>query len=429
MSATRLILRGGRLLDFDHPALVTDPSDIRIVGNTIETIAPADSLTAPGNIIIDCRDTLITPGLINTHTHAATWIFRGLVEDKPADYWGATYTLPGQDRMTEADYAASIRAACGELLLNGVTCIADRLGNIDVMSPHIDASGIRAVVGQTVADDNGAPDWRKAEAVLERWGTDPRRRIFAGIAPRSLDGSSDALLAECARRAERLGARVFVHVAQSRPEIAALRARGYRGALDCLHQTGLVGPHIVAAHGIYLDDDEIDAWPTHRISLAHCPASNLKIEARTAKLHRFIGKIAVGLGTDWTASNNSNDLLAEARLASLVGKLIADDPTALDLKTMLRLLTVEGARVLGLDGIVGEMKTGQRADLVVWDAQRLAFAPDHNLAANLLHAANVRSVRDVLVDGDILVRDGRLTRTDEQALIDAQRGSATKLRR
>ena len=391
-------------------------ADIRIEGQTIAAIGAADSLARPGDTLIDCSETLITPGLVNVHTHAATAFYRGMAEDRPREFWSAGYAMPGQERFTVEDHVFSVRAACAEFLLNGVTCIADRLGNMDRIAPAIEESGIRAVVGHSLVDAKAPADWKGASAVLERFGIDPRRRVFAGIAPHALDTCSDELLKECARRADRTGARVFLHVAQNEPEVAAVRRRGHDGALACLVQTGLATPSTVAAHAIYLSDAEFDAWPAYGIAIAHCPASNLKIEARTLPLARLVGRVPIGLGTDWTASNNSMDLLAEARLAALVGKMRADDPEALPVGQMVRMLTIEGAHALGLDGLIGSIEVGKRADLVVFDANRLEATPAHDPAANLIYSLGPRSVRDVLVDGALLVREGKLTRDDEAAL-------------
>jgi 5-methylthioadenosine/S-adenosylhomocysteine deaminase len=126
--------------------------------------------------------------------------------------------------------------------------------------------------------------------------------------------------------------------------------------------------------------------------------------------------VPIGLGTDWTASNNSMDMLAEARLAALVGKMRADDPQALPVAQMVRMLTIDGAHTLGLDGLIGSIEVGKRADLVVFDTNRLEATPAHDPAANLIYSLGPRSVRDVLVDGELLVREGKLTRDDEAAL-------------
>jgi 5-methylthioadenosine/S-adenosylhomocysteine deaminase len=411
-----IVLSGGAVLTVNAADDFLPAADIRVEGDIISAIGAAGSLAQPGDTLIDCSEALIAPGLVNVHTHAATAFYRGMAEDRPREFWSAGYAMPGQERFTVEDHVFSARAACAEFLLNGITCIADRLGNMDRIAPAIEESGIRAVVGHSLVDAKAPADWKIAHAVIERFGTDPRRRVFAGIAPHALDTCSDELLKECARQAERTGARVFLHVAQNEPEVAAVRRRGHDGALACLVQTGLATANTVAAHAIYLSDAEFEAWPAYGIAIAHCPASNLKIEARTLPLARLVGRVPIGLGTDWTASNNSMDMLVEARLAALIGKMRADDPQALPVAQMVRMLTIDGARVLGLDRLIGSIEAGKRADLVVFDANRLETTPAHDPRANLIYSMSPRSVRDVLVDGQILVREGKLIRDDEAAL-------------
>jgi 5-methylthioadenosine/S-adenosylhomocysteine deaminase len=334
-------------------------------------------------------------------------MFRGLTEDLPRVYWRDNYGVPRQERFQTEDYGLATRASCLELLQNGVTCIADRWGRMDAIAAELDASGIRAVFGHTLTDSTGAADWKTFDALIERWGTAPENRIAAGIAPHAPDTCSDDLLRACARRADALGCRVFIHLAQSEFEVAKLHERGYDGAVACLANSGLAGPQTVAAHCIYLTPHELDAWGRHRTSIAHCPGSNLKIEARTVPIHRLIGQAAIGLGTDWAASDNAMDMLAEARLAAMIGKHLADDPTALPVRQVLRMATIEGARVLGLDGVTGSVEIGKHADLAIFDLAPLEANPRHDLAANLLYSMSPRCVRDVMVDGTILVRDGK----------------------
>jgi len=410
-----LVLSGGSVLTLDAQNRILLRADVRVRGSDIVEVAAAAECD-PADEVIDCRDCLVMPGLVNLHTHVCAILFRGLAEDRPRSFWSEFYAIPGAARYGTDDLAAAAAVACHELLLNGVTCIADRYAHMDRIGEAIEASGIRAVLGPTVSDSDGPADWRTWEAVLERWGTAPERRVHAGLAPHAPNTCSDELLRKCAREAERLGCRVFLHLAQSETEIAQLRARGYEGALAPLVANGLAAPHVVAAHCIYLSESEIAAWPQHGIAIAHCPASNIKIEGRTLALHRFVGKAAVGLGTDWAVSDNAMDLLAECRLAALVGKLKADDPAALPVETMLRMATSEGARALGMSHLIGSVEPGKRADLVVFDLTRLQANPRHDLAANLLYSMGTGCVRDVLVDGEVLVRNGRLTRADEAEL-------------
>lgn len=400
-----LVLAGGAVLTMDSSDRFLATADIRIVASKIDEIGEANTLARPGDRSIDCTDTLVIPGLINTHTHACAGLFRGLTEDLPREYWRDAYGVPNQERFQTEDYQLAARASSLEFLMNGVTCIADRWGGMDVISEVLAASGIRAICGHTLADSSHKPDWKTVDALIERWGTRSEDRITVGIAPHAPDTCSDALLRECARRAERLGCKVFIHLAQSAFEVAKLRERGYTGAVAALANNGLASPQTVAAHCIYVTPAEIDGWDKHRVSIAHCPASNLKIEARTLPIHRLIGRTDIGLGTDWTPSDNAMDMLAETRLTAMIGKHLADDPTALPVRTMLRLATIDGARVLGLDKVVGSIEPGKHADLVVLDLDALEANPHHDLAANLLYSMSTRCVRDVLVDGHILIRN------------------------
>jgi 5-methylthioadenosine/S-adenosylhomocysteine deaminase len=424
-----VVLSGGAILTVNAANELIAAADLRVEGSRIAALGPAGTLSAPGDTVIDCRDTLITPGLVNVHTHAGAALLRGVAEDAPRAFWHAGYAVPGQERLGADDYAVSARAACAEFLLNGVTTIADRFSGMERIGTAIAESGIRAAVGETLRGTATTRDWHAAEAVIERFGVDPSQsRVFAGIAPHALDSCHDDLLRECARRAERLGAPVFLHVAQSAPEVVAVKARGHAGALACLEANGLVGSHVVAAHCIYLEEAELARWPKSGIAIAHCPASNLKIEARTLPLHRLLGRVPIGLGTDWTASDNAMDLLAEARIAALVGKLLADDPQALTVQSMIRMITIDGARVLGIDHLVGSLEPGKRADLVVFDLRQLEANPRHDLAANLIYSMSTRAVRDVIVDGDLLVRNFRLARTDAEAMAQSHERVAAELR-
>lgn len=419
-----LVLQAATVLTVDAQDRLLRDADIRIENGAIVAIGQGGTLAGPGDEVLDCCRGLVMPGLVNAHTHAATALFRGLAEDLPRAFWAGAYKVPGEARFGPADYALSLRAACAEFLANGVTCIADRLARMDQLGPLIEESGLRAVVGSTLTDGRASEGWAETERLLERYGTNPSAsRVTAGIAPHALDSCSDALLVECARRARQVGARVFIHVAQCAPEVAAIRARGHAGALACLRAAGLTGRDVVAAHAIYLDESEIEGWCRDGTAIAHCPASNLKIEARTIPLHRYVGQVPVGLGTDWTASDNAMDMFWEARLAALVGKMNAGDPTALPVQTMIRMMTIEGARVLGLDHLVGSVETGKRADLIVLDLDRLEMAPPHDHAANILYSASPRSVRDVLVDGVVRKRGHVLVGAQEAALIAEMRSA------
>ena len=410
-----IVLSKASVLTVDADNRFLPAADIRVEGRTIEAIGAPGTLARPGDTVIDCSEALVTPGLINVHTHAATAFFRGLADDRPREFWSAGYAMPGQERFTVDDHVFSVRAACAEFLLNGVTCIADRLGDMDRIAPAIEESGIRAIVGHTLTDAARRPTGRPPTPCSN--ASAPTRPVASRPASRRTR-STPAPTRFCARSrgGPRRPARASSSMSRKTSPRSPPSASAAMPARSPAWRPGLATSNTVAAHAIYLSDAEFEAWPSHGIPIAHCPASNLKIEARTLPLARLVGRVPIGLGTDWTVTNNSMDLLAEARLAALAGKMRADDPEVLTVQQMVRMLTIDGARVLGIDRLTGSIEPGKRADLVVFDANRLEATPAHDPASNLIYSLGPRSVRDVLVDGELLVRDGKLTREDEAAL-------------
>ncbi len=212
-----LVLSGCAVLTMDADARLLPAADIHIVGTDIAAIVAPGTGRGDGDEVIDCRDTLVIPGLVNAHTHAATGLLRGLAEDKPRSFW-AEYRIPGQDRLTVDDYVASARASCAEFLLNGVTAIADRFGHMDHIGAALETSGIRAILGPTISDASTDADRRCAEAVFERWGSDPAKRISAGLAPHALTPARTTCSAAAPRKPSAIGAASSCTWRRARPK-------------------------------------------------------------------------------------------------------------------------------------------------------------------------------------------------------------------
>lgn len=413
------ILRGGTVLTMNAEDEVIPDGDVIFDDAEITRIGPGQTETRDGDQIIDCTGTAVLPGLVNVHTHACTGFFRGLVEDAPRENWSTFYRLPYQEKFQPQDYALSAEASCYEMLLNGITCIADRFSFMDVVGEVIERTGIRAVVSHSLFDVDGHADWDTALRVIERWGTSPESRVSAGIGPHALNTCSDDLLRKARTLSEQHGCRVFVHAAQSQAEVAALRERGHGGALECLEKAGLIGIEVVAAHCIYLSEEELVGWPKSGIAVAHCPASNAKVEGQTASIARLKqAGVPVALGTDWAVSNNAMDMFLEMRWAGLLGKVVAEDPSVLSVQDLLRMATIDGARILGLDGVTGSLEVGKRADVIVVDLSGLRTQPLHDVAAALVYAATGSQVRDVFVDSMPLVRGGGTVSGRDSELLD-----------
>lgn len=408
------VLLGGTVLTMNVGMDIFSPGVVAMEAGRIVHTGPAGTWPArPGDRVIDCRDCLVMPGLVNTHTHACTAMFRGLAEDLPRDAWAPHFRLPHQERVRPDDYYWGAMLGGLEMLLNGITCTADRFSHMSIIAEAMDRIGIRAILCHTLFDIDRPLDWDLAVTLMDRWGVAPAGRVHAGLGPHAPDTCSDALLQRVVRCARETGARLFIHVAQSTVELASLRARGYGGAVRCLAANGLLGPNVVAAHCLYVDDEEIGMLADTGTWVAHCPVSNAKIEARIAPVAamRRAG-VRIALGTDWAPTNNGMDLFDEMKNAGLLAKVAAADPTVLPVEELVQMATIGGARALGIEQQVGSLEAGKRADIIALAMDGLHLQPWHNIAANLVYSAKGHDVRHVWVDGRWLIRDRRLQQAD-----------------
>jgi 5-methylthioadenosine/S-adenosylhomocysteine deaminase len=405
------------VLTLDAAGTVYAPGAVVIEGTRIRAVGPPPAV-ARGEAV-DLRGCVLLPGLINVHTHTPMWLFRGLTEDIPRGEWLTERMRPLERRAGVPELRAGARAGCLELLLNGVTTIADRYGHMGDIADAVEESGLRAVIAHSLYDDGVERELPIAEALLERFGTDPRRsRVWAGLGPHATDTCGPDLLRRVQRLAERTGARVFIHLAQSEQEVAAVRRRGHAGCASYLDELGLLGPTVVAAHAIYLADDEAALVGRRGTAVAHCPSSNAKLEGRVAPIGRLrrAGAI-VGLGTDAACCNNAMDLFAEMRVAGLLNKVAADDPAALPAGDLLRMATIDAASVLGIADLVGTLEPGKRADIIAVSRQAPHLLPWHDATANLVYAARGSDVVAVFIDGRPMVLGRRPVHLDPERIV------------
>jgi 5-methylthioadenosine/S-adenosylhomocysteine deaminase len=367
-----------------------------------------------GDVIVDCRDHLVMPGLINTHTHTGFALFRGLAEDRSRDAWFASaYAPPRMERAVPDDYYWGTMLGGLEMLLGGTTCTADRFSHMAVIAEAFDRLGMRAVVCHTLRDLTAPLEWDRAMALLDRWGVAADARIHCGIGPHAPDTCSDDLLRRIRRTALETGARIFIHCSQARAELAALRTRGHAGGAHCLAATGLLGPDLIAAHCIYIDEEEIRLLADSGTWVSHCPVSAARIEGQLAPVPALLRAGAhVTLGTDWAVTNNGMDLFDEMKCAGVLNKVASDDPSVLPSAALLRMTTIDAARALGLEREIGSLELGKRADIIALDMRSPHLRPWHDIAATLVYSAKGLDVRHVWVDGRWLVRDRRLLEVD-----------------
>lgn len=428
-STDRLVLVADRLLTLDAHATVFAPGAVAIADGRIEAVGAPDSM--PPGEVQRLPGHLLMPGLVNTHTHTPMWLFRGLTEDVPRGDWLSSRMHPLERQMTPEDLAAGALAGCLELLLNGVTTIADRYAHMDSVAPAVAASRLRALVAHSLYDAAATDGLERTRQLIERFGTDPAHsRLTVAVGPHATDTCGPELLRRVRKLADRSGARIVIHLAQSENEVEAVRRRDGLGCAAYLDSLGLLAPEVVVAHATYLSPVEADLVGRRKTAVAHCPSSNAKLEARVAPIGQLRAAGAVvGLGTDAACCNNSMDVFEEMKLAGLLNKVAECDPAVFRTTDLLRMATIDGARALGLDGLIGSIEVGKRADLIAVRVTGARVQPWHGDIANLVYSVRGTDVSAVWIDGEQLVQDARPTRMDEAAVVAEATARAARLKR
>jgi 5-methylthioadenosine/S-adenosylhomocysteine deaminase len=382
---------------------------------------------------------LLMPGLVNTHCHTPMSLLRGMGGDLPLMPWLTDVMWPAEGLLTEDDVHAGMVAGCLDLLRTGCTTSVEMYFYTDALIDAVRTAGSRAVLTPGII---AAPGWDRlgtweqmrddVSARIDAHGLvpDADARIELGYGPHSAYTLPPGALESVSAAARERGALVHTHVAESRGEDTAVRdSHGSVPAM--LDAGGALGGRILAAHSVHLSDDDIDTYARHGVAVAHCPGSNAKLAAGTARLLdlRRAG-VPVGLGTDGPASCDDLDLWHQARLAGLMARVGADDAAALTAADVLLMGTADAAHAIGRDDL-GVLEAGRWADVVHVDTDDSAFvAPedDSQLVSNLVWAGGSRLVRDVWVGGEQVVDGGEPTMADRRESLAAVRTISARLR-
>ena len=372
---------------------------------------------AAGNVphdardVIDARGGIVMPGLINAHTHLAMTLFRGLADDITLEDFLARL-MPAEFAVLSPEaVAAGTRLAALESLRGGITTALDMYYLPESIVDIARETRMRIHTGPTLLEFDG-PERLVFDARLawaKRWLE--RAKADNDVASQWLGPHSTYLMGEdhlrrTAALAQQCGARIHVHAAETRGEMQQVADRhGGKSPIEVLHDTGLL-PNAVLAHGVHLSDTDIAAIAAARATVVHCPASNFKLASGFARVVDLLrGGVNVALGTDGPASGNDLDLWIAMRLAGYGQKNVARDPTVLPAHQVVRMATLNGARALGIDHLVGSLEVGKQADVIVLDAESPSLTPTFDPHVAVVASAGRGDVRHVIVDGHIVVRD------------------------
>ncbi len=373
---------------------------------------------------IDAAGGLIMPGLVNTHTHLPMTLFRGLADDLALDIWLNKHIFPAEGAHINPDnvrWAALL--ACAEMLLSGTTTCCDGYFLEDQVAGAIRLSGMRAVLAQGVIDfpAPGVPDPAEnikiPQAFCAKWHN-PSSLITPSIFCHSAYTCSAETLKKAKAHCVEKGLLFQIHAAETQNEWQQIKNEHQATPIQYLDRLELLDENTLLIHCVWIDEDDIEIIAASNASVSHNPESNAKLAAGIAPAPKLLkAGVCVGLGTDGCASNNNLDLFHEMDMAAKLHKVDTFDPTAMDAATVVKMATIEGARAIGLDKRTGSIEVGKQADLIVIDTQAPHLMPIYHPESHIVYTAKSSDVRDVVVDGCVLVKDRKVLQLDVEEIM------------
>ncbi|MDI6728037.1 MAG: amidohydrolase [Thermodesulfovibrionales bacterium] len=373
--------------------------------------------------IIEGKGRVVLPGLINTHTHAAMVYFRGLADDMPLKDWLENHIWPAENKWLSHEFVFDATGlACLEMLKAGVTTYNDMYFFGNSVAAASKKMGIRAVIGAGIVDfptktGNSADDYiSNAEKFINEWKGDGL--IIPCIAPHSAYACSPETLKKSKEMAERFDVPLHVHLSETEWETGEIISRYGRRPVEHLESIGFLDERVVAAHCVWVENNEIEILAKRKVGVSHCMESNLKLASGFAPVVTMLAAgVKVTFGTDGAASNNDLNILSEMSTAAKIHKAISGDPTVLNSKTVLTMATRWGAEVLGLGDMTGSIEKGKLADIITVDLKKPHLTPMYDVYSHIVYAAMASDVETVMVNGKLLLNNGMFVAADEEEIL------------
>jgi len=434
-----LLLKGARVVTMDPRRRILD-ADVSVRDGRIEAVGRTGG-RADGTTVLDCKGLVLLPGLIQAHIHLCQTLFRGLADDLSLEDWLAKRIWPLEAAHTEDSIYWSALLGAAELLLGGTTAILDMetVRHTGAAFEALQEIGLRATAGKCLMDAPSNPPalreptdqaLRESADLCAKWHGAANGRLRYCFAPRFAPSCTGPLLRAVSDLAERAGAVIHTHAAETPVELQIVKRETGNDELAYLDSVGISGPRAALAHCVWVDKEGIARLARQGTNIVHCPSSNLKLGSGIAPIPEMLAAgCRVAIGADGAPCNNRLDAFEEMRAAALIQKPRLG-PDALPAPLVLELATLGGARALGLEAEIGSIEVGKRADLIVLDLEGMHAQPaEADLISRIVYSARAADVRHVLVDGRVVVKDGVLKTAKPEEIRRGANAQARRLRR
>jgi 5-methylthioadenosine/S-adenosylhomocysteine deaminase len=431
-----LVVVGGTVITENAAHRILTPGAIAIRGTDIVDVDTPAAIAAKyrATETIDARDRIVLPGLINTHTHAPMVMYRGLADDLALREWLEKYIFPAEAKTVSPELVrVGTRLAALEMIESGTTTFTDMYYFEEEIARATVAAGLRGVLGETiiqfpVADAKTPVDGlERAERFIKEFKDNGL--VVPAVAPHALYTNDKASLVASAELARRYGVPLIIHFSETEDEVRQAREQFHMTPAAYLESIGFWGPQTIAAHAIWVTDEDIAILKRRGVGIAHNPESNMKLASGAAPVTKYLAAgVPIGLGTDGAASNNDLDMFEAMRQASFLAKHSTRDPAALSAQAALDMATIGGARALHMEGLIGSLEAGKRADVITVSMAASRQTPLYDPVSHLVYTTRGDDVRTTIVDGRVLMKERQLRTLERATVIADANALARKVR-
>ena len=431
-----IVVYGGTVITQNGAHQILNPGSVAIDGTDVIEVGAADAIAAKyqAREAVDARGQIVLPGLINTHTHAPMVMYRGLADDLALMDWLQKYVFPAEAKTVSPEMVRiGTRLAALEMIESGTTTFADMYYFEEEIARAAFAAGLRGVLGETIIQFPVADAKTPAESLAraERFIREFKDNglIVPAVAPHALYTNDRRTLVAAAELGRKYAVPVLIHFAETENEVRTAREQYQMTPAAALASIGFWGPNTVAAHGVWVTDEDIAILKRRNVGVAHNPESNMKLASGAAPVKKYLAAgIALGLGTDGAASNNDQDMFEAMRQASFLAKHTEHDPTVLPAQTALDLATIGGARALAMERTIGSLEPGKRADLIAVSVDSPRQTPLYEPVSHLVYTTRGDDVRTTVVNGKVLMKERKVRTLDRTTVINDARRLAQQVR-
>ena len=408
----KTLIKNATLLDMSLNVPNVRKSDILVEDNIIVKIE--ENIEDDCDKILDAKEMVVMPGFVNTHTHLAMSIFRGYKDDQKLMDWLENAIFPVEDKLRPEDIYWNSFLSCIELIKTGTTTCNDMYFGMDQTIKAVEESGLRGVVAWCITDTSIKDKIIRTREYHEKYNYEGSKiKVYVSAhAPYSCGPETIQL---CVDLAKELNTGIHIHLSETLQEDKIIRERYGKTGTEYLNDLHVFDVPVVLAHGIYISDNDLEILKGVRGGISHNPISNCKLSSGICDVTKLRKNgISVGLGTDGIGSTTTLDMFEEMKTAAYLQKINTMEPTSIKAYDILKMATIEGARVLGLENEIGTIEVGKKADMIFINTDKTHLYPENDLCTNLVYSANGADIDTVMIDGKIVMQNRKLLDINEK---------------